>query len=99
MLEEKFKENYWMFINLFEYANKLLEGGNVKAQHSFYDIFLRDHKNVTFENIKIIIPNANQGRLEDKPERSYRVKLASPLPANIDKITKAPIFMIEYETR
>jgi polygalacturonase len=61
MLEEKFKENYWMFINLFEYANKLLEGGNVKAQHSFYDIFLRDHKNVTFENIKIIIENSTMG--------------------------------------
>ena len=55
LLEERFKENYVMFINLFEYGNKLLEGGNQQSQQSFYDIFLRDHKNKIFDNIRSMI--------------------------------------------
>ena len=44
-----------MFIKLFEYGNKLLEGGNQQAQQSFYEIFLKDHKNRIFEYIRSMI--------------------------------------------
>ena len=35
-----------------------MEGGNKKAQSSFYELFLKDHKNAIFENILFIIENS-----------------------------------------
>jgi hypothetical protein len=48
ILQEKYRENRGLFINLFELGNKLLESGSITSQIKFLSIFKRDHKNVIF---------------------------------------------------
>ena len=61
ILQEKYRENRGLFINLLDLANKLLEGGCAASQLRFIDIFRRDHKNAIFENITTIIESSLAG--------------------------------------